>query len=70
MLQARPELPRPNQAQQQRALAANVTVEELQYHTDDGPQGWVPLRVVSPPRSGSGDVLRSAVVFLHGTGEA
>ena len=51
-------------------LVAGLHVEELEFRADDGPDGWVPLRIVSLPPGGSGETRRRPVViFLHATGE-
>lgn len=39
--------------------------EELEYCTEDGPQGWVPLLMISSERQTGPKPL---VVFLHATG--
>jgi len=51
-------------------LVVGLHVEEWECRADDGPDGWVPLRIVSLPRGVSGEARRRPVViFLHATGE-
>ena len=51
-------------------LLAGLHVEELEFRADDGPDGWVPLRIVSlPPDVSGGTRRRPVVIFLHATGE-
>ena len=49
--------------------ASGLRIEELEFRADDGPDGWVPLRIVSLPRGDSGEARQQPVViFLHATG--
>lgn len=49
-------------------LAKGLVVEEVQYRTEEGPQGWVPLTVMRPESQPS--LPLPAVVFLHATGSS
>ena len=54
-----------------RHCRAGLHAEELEYRADEGPEGWVPLRIVSPARApGAAAQLRPlpVVIFLHATG--
>ncbi len=52
-------------------LCAGLHVEELEYRADDGPDGWVPLRIVAPMVDGAGRMRRlPTVIFLHATGKS
>lgn len=44
-----------------------LSVEELEYKTEDGPQGWVPLMLVKPERIEDIRGLPTAIL-LHPTG--
>lgn len=53
--------------QPEETSTAGLNVENLEYCTEEGPQGWVPLRIIRP-RWKKGQPPLPAVVLLHPTG--
>ena len=52
-----------------RRPVTGLHVEELEFRADDGPDGWVPLRLISMLPGNPGESRRRPVViFLHATG--
>jgi hypothetical protein len=47
---------------------AGLVVQELQYLSDDSPQGWVPLRLVKRAEQGPGGSRLPVAILLHATG--
>lgn len=53
-------------------FAAGLRYEELKLKTDDSPQGWAPLLIISPqqPQSSAAPLRRPAVICIHSTGSS
>ena len=51
-------------------FGAGLHVEELEYRADNGPDGWVPLRIVARPADAPDRPSQlPVVILLHATGE-